>query len=212
MANTNAAIITLEEAYDALFQYILQRINLNERDKNFIKEKFSLRLIKRKEYFLKEGYLGFEQAFIISGSMRVYYIDGKSQEHVLYFGFKDWWVGDLASFQMKTASQLNVQALEDTWLLAFTHEGIEEIFIKVPAMERLFRIMAQRTLAVLQKRLFITVSASAEERFKALIERHPNIEQIVPQHQIASYLGILPESLSRMKKHMIDKSRAKNSK
>ena len=144
--------------------------------------------------------------------MRVYYIDGKSQEHVLYFGFKDWWVGDLASFQMKTASQLNVQALEDTWLLAFTHEGIEEIFIKVPAMERLFRIMAQRTLAVLQKRLFITVSASAEERFKALIERHPNIEQIVPQHQIASYLGILPESLSRMKKHMIDKSRAKNSK
>lgn len=212
MANTNAALITSDVAYDALFNYIEQRIVLTESDKNFIKEKFSLRMIKRKDYFLKEGDLGFEQAFIISGSMRVYYIDGKSQEHVLYFGFKDWWVGDLASFQLKTASQLNVQAIEDTWLLAFTHEGIEEIFVKVPAMERLFRIMAQRTLAVLQKRLFLTVSASAEDRFVALIERHPNIEQIVPQHQIASYLGILPESLSRMKKQMIDKSRAKNSK
>ena len=212
MANTNAALMTSDVAYDALFNYIKQRIVLSENDKNIIKEKFSLRMIKRKDYFLKEGDLGFEQAFIISGSMRVYYIDGKSQEHVLYFGFNDWWVGDLASFQMKTASQLNVQAIEDTWLLAFTHEGIEEIFVKVPAMERLFRIMAQRTLAVLQKRLFLTVSASAEDRFVALIERHPNIEQIVPQHQIASYLGILPESLSRMKKHMIDKSRAKNSK
>lgn len=212
MANTNAALMTSDVAYDALFNYIEQRIVLSENDKNIIKEKFSLRMIKRKDYFLKEGDLGFEQAFIISGSMRVYYIDGKSQEHVLYFGFKDWWVGDLASFQLKTASQLNVQALEDTWLLAFTHEGIEEIFVKVPAMERLFRIMAQRTLAVLQKRLFLTVSASAEDRFVALIERHPNIEQIVPQHQIASYLGILPESLSRMKKQMIDKSRAKNSK
>ncbi len=207
MENSNATLITEENAYHDLFTYIQQRVTLSETDKAFIKQRFTLRNIKRKTYFLREGDLGFEQAFIIAGTMRVFYIDGKSQEHVLYFGFKDWWIGDLASFELRSPSQLNVQALEDTWVLAFTHDGIDEIFQQIPQMERLFRMMAQRTLAVLQKRLFLTVSASAEERYLALIERHPSIEQLVPQHQIASYLGILPESLSRMKKQRIQKSR-----
>lgn len=208
MENSNATLVTEENAYRDLFNYIQQRVTLSETDKAFIKQRFTLRNIKRKTYFLREGDLGFEQAFIIAGTMRVFYIDGKSQEHVLYFGFKDWWIGDLASFELRSPSQLNVQALEDTWVLAFTHDGIDEIFQQIPQMERLFRMMAQRTLAVLQKRLFLTVSASAEERYLALIERHPSIEQLVPQHQIASYLGILPESLSRMKKQRIQKSRA----
>ncbi len=208
MENSNATFVTEENAYRDLFTYIQQRVSLSETDQAFIKQRFTLRNIKRKSYFLREGDLGFEQAFIISGTMRVFYIDGKAQEHVLYFGFKDWWIGDLASFELRSPSQLNVQALEDTWVLAFTHDGIDEIFQKIPQMERLFRMMAQRTLAVLQKRLFLTVSASAEERYLALIERHPSIEQLVPQHQIASYLGILPESLSRMKKQRIQKTRA----
>jgi len=207
MENSNATLVTEENGYRDLFTYIQQRVTLSESDKAFIKHRFTLRKIKRKSYFLREGDLGFEQAFIISGTMRVFYIDGKTQEHVLYFGFKDWWIGDLASFELRSPSQLNVQALEDTWVLAFTHDGIDEIFKHITQMERLFRIMAQRTLAVLQKRLFLTVSASAEERYLALIERHPSIEQLVPQHQIASYLGILPESLSRMKKQRIQKSR-----
>jgi CRP-like cAMP-binding protein len=207
MENSNATLVTEENAYRDLFTYIQQRVTLSEADKAFIKQRFNLRNIKRKTYFLREGDMGFEQAFIIAGTMRVFYIDGKSQEHVLYFGFKDWWIGDLASFELRSPSQLNVQALEDTWVLTFTHDGIDEIFQQIPQMERLFRMMAQRTLAVLQKRLFLTVSASAEERYLALIERHPSIEQLVPQHQIASYLGILPESLSRMKKQRIQKSR-----
>lgn len=207
MENSNASLVNEEAAYRDLFTYIQQRVSLSETDKDFIKKRFTLRNIKRKSYFLREGDLGFEQAFIISGTMRVFYIDGKTQEHVLYFGFKDWWVGDLASFELRSPSQLNVQALEDTWVLAFTHDGIDEIFQKIPQMERLFRMMAQRTLAVLQKRLFLTVSASAEERYLALLDRHPRIEQLVPQHQIASYLGILPESLSRLKKQRIQKTR-----
>lgn len=212
MENSNATLVTEETAFNDLFTYIKQRVTLTESDKVFIRHRFTLRHLVRKSFFLREGDIGFEQAFIISGTMRVFYIDGKSQEHVLYFGFKDWWIGDLASFELRSPSQLNVQALEDTWILAFTHDGIDEIFQHIPQMERLFRMMAQRTLAVLQKRLFLTVSSSAEERYLALIERHPSIEQLVPQHQIASYLGILPESLSRMKKQRIQKTRSQNAK
>lgn len=204
MANTNATGITRAQADEQLIQYIRSRVNLTPEEEAFILERFTLRLIKKKHFFIQSGDLLFEQAFIVQGTMRVYYLDIKSQEHVLYFGFQDWWVGDLASIQAQTPSQLNVQALEDTWILSFTQSGIEEIFQFVPSMERMFRIMAQRTLAVLQKRFFLTVSASAEERYLELIKRHPNIEQLVAQHQIASYLGILPESLSRMKRQMIE--------
>ena len=207
MENSHAHRLNESQAFAQLFAYIKERVRLSESDEAFIAQRFNLRHIKRKSFFLKEGDKVFDQAYIVSGTMRVFYTDQKAQEHVLYFGFKDWWVGDLASFQLGSPSQLNVQALEDTWILAFNYQGIEEIFSEIPQMERLFRIMAQRTLAVLQKRLFLTVSASAEERYKLLIEKHPIIEQIVPQHQIASYLGILPESLSRMKKQMILKSK-----
>lgn len=207
MANKDAIGMTKTLADEQLLNYIKARIKLNPDDELHIIDRFSLRLIKKKQFFIKSGDVFFDQAFVVQGTLRVFYLDEKSQEHVLYFGFKDWWVGDLASLQDQSPSQLNVQALEDSWVLSFTQKGIEEIYQKVPAMERLFRIMAQRTLAVLQKRFFLTVSASAEARYLELIKRHPKIEQLVPQHQIASYLGILPESLSRMKRQMIKNSK-----
>jgi len=70
-------------------------------------------------------------------------------------------------------------------------------------LERFFRVLAERHLVVLQKRFLLTISANASERYQELLERSPGIEQLVPQHQIASYLGILPESLSRMKKQLL---------
>lgn len=86
--------------------------------------------------------------------MRVYYQDQKMQEHVLYFGFKDWWVGDLGSFDDESPTRLNIQAMDDTWLLVFDRKAIEELFLLIPALESLFRKMAQRTLSVLQKGCF----------------------------------------------------------
>ena len=192
-------------AKSQLIDYIGSRIPLLDQDASFIKDRFHLRSFSKKQFFLKEGDEGFEQGFIVAGAFRIFYTDPKGLEHVLYFGFKDWWVGDLGSFLSSTKSQLNVQALEDGYILAFNHADIEEIFTEVPKMERLFRVMAQRTLSVLQKRFFLTVSASAEDRYLDLLKRHPKIEQMVPQHQIASYLGILPESLSRLKKQMIQR-------
>jgi hypothetical protein len=87
-------------------------------------------------------------------------------------------------------------------VLIINPERKEDLFKEVPQMERMFRIITQRTLTVLQKRFFLAMSGSAKDRYLQLIQRHPKIEQLVPQYQIASYLGILPESLSRMKKQL----------
>jgi CRP-like cAMP-binding protein len=191
-----------QEAYQKLFAYTKQRVNIQEKDLELMKKFYKLRKVSKKDFFLKEGSTNFNQGFVVDGTLRVYYTDAKGNEHVLYFAFADWWVGDLSAFHFDDAATLNVQALEESYLLEISKEDLEYLFDQIPALERLFRVMAQRTLAVLQKRFRMTVSAHVEERYQELLQRHPGIEQIVAQHQIASYLGILPESLSRMKKKL----------
>jgi CRP-like cAMP-binding protein len=201
--------MTEELAKKALLNYINTRVPITEEEGELIINRFHLKEIKKKHFFLTEGTKSFHQGFIVAGTFRVFYTDRKTSEHVLYFGFKDWWIGDIASFHTEEPSKVSVQAMEDSWILEFSKDDIEFLFSKVTSLERLFRIMAQRTLAVLQKRFLLTVSASAEERYLELIKRHPGIEQLVPQHQLASYLGILPESLSRMKKQLVEKAAKK---
>jgi CRP-like cAMP-binding protein len=195
------------QAKQQLLDYINERISLTDEEKNIVANAFHLRSFKKKEYFLEQGRPNRMEAFVVSGTFRVFHTDIKSTEHVLYFGFRDWWVGDSASFNTDIPSLLNVQALEESSLLFINWEDKERLYDSVPKLERLFRIITMRTLTVLQKRFFLTVGASAEDRYLELLERHPGIEQLVPQHQIASYLGILPESLSRMKKHLIERSK-----
>ena len=195
------------QAKQQLLDYINERISLTDEEKNIVANAFHLRSFKKKEYFLEQGRPNRMEAFVLSGTFRVFHTDIKSTEHVLYFGFRDWWVGDSASFNTDIPSLLNVQALEESSLLFINWEDKERLYDSVPKLERLFRIITMRTLTVLQKRFFLTVGASAEDRYLELLERHPGIEQLVPQHQIASYLGILPESLSRMKKQLIERSK-----
>ena len=191
-----------QEAYQKLYNYTSQRVAIQPADWELMKQYYHLRKVSKKDFFLQEGSTNFNQGFVADGTLRVYYTDSKGNEHVLYFAFADWWVGDLSAFHFDDAATLNVQALEESYILEISKEDLEYLFDQIPALERLFRVMAQRTLAVLQKRFLMTVSAHAEERYQELLQRHPGIEQIVAQHQIASYLGILPESLSRMKKKL----------
>jgi CRP-like cAMP-binding protein len=199
-----------EIARKQLIDYINQKIELTLEEQLTVATAYHLHQVKKKDFFLKEGTQCKLQGFVVGGTFRVFYTDKKSLEHVLYFAFKDWWMGDIASFFDDNPTKLNAQAMEDSWVLVIGREETEQLFKDVPKLERLFRIITQRTLSVLQKRFFLTVSANAEERYEELIQRHPGIEQLVPQHQIASYLGILPESLSRMKKQLMDRKMKKS--
>jgi CRP-like cAMP-binding protein len=192
------------EAYkDQLIEHLTQRITLTDREKQAIRDAYSLLEIKKKKYLFEQGSVCQLEAFVVKGTFRIYYVDLKGLEHVLYFAFKDWWVGDIASFTSGEPSGLNAQALEDSILLVIDPVKKEQLYKEIPSLERFNRIISQKHLTVLQKRFLLTISASAAERYEELIKRSPGIEQLVPQHQIASYLGILPESLSRMKKQLL---------
>lgn len=188
---------------DRLLTYIKKYVTLTEKEEQLVIARYHLKKLGKKEHYLTQGeYCKFE-AFIISGTTRVYHTDEKGTEHVLYFGFENWWVGDIISFYNEVPATFSIQALEDTQVIEISRENKEELFTLVPALERMFRQITENHLRAMQNRFLSTISESADVRYKRLLERCPQINQLVPQHQIASYLGILPESFSRMKKNLL---------
>lgn len=143
------------------------------------------------------------EAYILKGCLKKYYIDPDGNEVILQFAVEDWWMSDISSFSEQKPSNFFIQALEDTELLMIDYNSKELLFSKIPALERVFRLMLQRSYAVLENRFYATIVHTAEERYLDFLDRYPGITSRVPQTQIASYLGITPESLSRIKAKML---------
>lgn len=154
---------------------------------------------------LHEGEICNFEAYINKGCIRNYYLDENGFEVTLQFAIEDWWVSDIASFQDHQPAHMFIETLEDCELLMLSPETKEELLRKLPKLERVFRLMVQRNLAVLQSRLFKTIATSAQEKYIDFISRYPTIPQRVAQHYIASYLGISPEFLSKVRTKMSKK-------
>lgn len=193
----------LASSRQVLKNYLGERITLTHAEQDLIVSYYDLQEIPKRTFLFEQGSKNVRECFVVQGTLRVFFTDDKATEHVLHFAFPEWWVGDMASMLTGDACSLSVQALEDTIVLSIGPEEKEELLEKVPKLERVFRIMLQKHLSAFQKRFLMTLNSSAAERYEELLKRSPGIEQLVPQHQIASYLGIMPESLSRMKKQLL---------
>lgn len=195
--------MTEARAKEQLLTYFKERVELTQDEEVIISKAYTYKEFTRKEHVFEQFKPLSLEAFVVTGTFRVYYVDQKGDEHVLYFAFPNWWIGDMITFHKDETASFSGQALEQGSALVIDKVNLEKLFLEVPKLERVFRIMMQKHLAVLQKRFLLTVSSSAEDRYYELIERSPGIEQLVPQHQIASYLGIAPESFSRIKKQLL---------
>lgn len=183
-----------------LLKNIARFITLTKEEEKYFRSVLKVKRLRRKQYFLQEGDVCKYQAFVCSGCLRAYEVDSKGAEHVIQFAPEDWWVGDLYSFFTQTPSRYNIDALEDTELFVFDNKTIEELYERIPKFERYFRLLMQNSLIALQQRILSNMSKSASERYCEFLERYPQIEQRVPNRQIASFLGIQPESLSRIRR------------
>lgn len=160
---------------------------------------------KKKTLLLSQGEVCKFEAYIIKGCVKKYYIDQNGDEVILQFAVEDWWISDIGSFSEQKPSNLFIETLEDTELLIIDFESKQQLFQEIPKLERVFRIMMQRAYSVLENRFYATVAHSAEARYLEFLSKYPSIPQRVPQQQIASYLGITPESLSRIKSNLFKK-------
>jgi CRP-like cAMP-binding protein len=168
---------------------------------------FERRFVKRKQYLLRAGEVCRIRSYINKGCFRRYMIDDHGKEVIINFGFEEWWVGDLESFDNQEPSIYFVQALEDSEVFCIDKKNLNLLFEAVPK----FRIFDTRKIEkshyAMLKRLAMMQSASPEEKYRSLIEQYPQVFQRVPLHYIASYLGIEPESLSRLRKRLLMKEK-----
>ncbi|MCU0417979.1 MAG: Crp/Fnr family transcriptional regulator [Cytophagaceae bacterium] len=139
------------------------------------------------------------EAYILKGIARTYFINEQGDEVTVHFAKEDWWIGDVASFTLQRPSLLHIETLEETYMLTISYERKEQLYAEYPIFERIFRLMIQRTHAFLMNRLVSVLSESADKRYQYFLDRYPDVPQRVPQHYIASYLGISPEFLSKIR-------------
>lgn len=188
--------------YELLYKKITETISITDEEFDFCKTLFLPKKLRKRQYLLQDGDVNKYTAFVSKGLLRSYTVDEKGNEHILQFAFEGWWMGDLYSFLTDEPSSFNMEALEACELLLITKPSWELLLNKIPAFERYFRILIQNNLIATQKRLMGSLSKSAEEKYVNLINTFPGCLQRVPQHMIASYLGITPETLSRIRGQM----------
>lgn len=191
--------------FETIDRFIAKYITLNDDELAFFHSLLRTRKVKKKNFLLQEGEICDFEAFIIKGCIRSYYLDKEGVETILLFAVEDWWVSDLTSFADRKPSNLFIETIEDSELLTLDFAGKNKLLEKIPAFEHMYRLLVQRSLGVLQQRFYSTLSETAEERYKQFLEKYPLVAQRVPQHQIARYIGVSPEFLSKVRSGLFRK-------
>ena len=164
-----------------------------------VKSLFSPRKVKKGHLLLHEGDMTKLDIFVASGCLRTYTIDNTGKEHIIQFSTENWWTGDLG-FNSDAPAQCFIEALEDSEILVALSNSIEKLIQLIPGMAHYYRSALQKSAAVKNERIVSSLSKTAEERYDDFLKKYPSLMQRVPQHMIASYLGISPETLSRIRK------------
>lgn len=196
----------IQTQIEPLLNYFQKVIPLNAEEKQLVTELFKPRLYRKRQFVLQEGDVCNQFNFIVRGCLRMYKIDDNGNTHILQFAAENWWLSNIGSFHERKASELNIDALEDTMVLQISYDNLLSLYIKAPKFDRIFRVLIENSFVSLQKRLLQTISSTAEERYLTFMENYLHLANRLTQIQIASFLGITPEFLSRIRNKQTKKS------
>lgn len=186
---------------DNLLEYIRRYIDISDSEFEWFQSYLNPITLHKKEHLIQNGEICKARYFITKGCLRLYYNDVKGNEQIMHFGIENWWITNYDSLLNHTPSKLNIQAIEETSVLELREDKLQEIYVKIPKIERLFRIIMERTYIASQRRIEYMFSFSSEEIVNHFIAANPKFVQRIPQYMLASYLGITPEYLSALRKN-----------
>lgn len=188
-----------------ILENISKIVSLSKEEEILFMTKIETKTFKSKTLLLHAGEICKHSYFVNSGILRSFNINDNIVEHVLHFACEGWWIGDMYSLLSQKPGNLFIEVLEDAEVVLLLKENQEELYEKIPKLERFFRILTENSLVAHQERLMDNLSLSAEERFEKFCSKYPTLIQKVPQKQIASYIGVTPEFFSKMKSRMLKK-------
>lgn len=195
----------IQASAEPLINYFNALIPLNAEETNLVTSLFKPRLYRKRQYVLQEGNVCNEFSFVVRGCLRMYKIDDKGNTHIIQFAAENWWTVDIGSFHGRKPSALNIDALEDTILLQINYDNLILLYTLAPKFDRIFRVLIENSYVTLQDRLLQNISSTAEERYLSFMQVYAHLSNRLSQTQIASFLGITPEFLSRLRNKMAKK-------
>lgn len=188
---------------EKLKRYINRYIDCSDKEIELISTYLKQTTYKKRAYILDEGQVCKHYYFITEGLVRFYYIDEKASEIITQFAIEEWWFTNYESFILKQPSRVYIQALEPTTVLFISKEQFEELLVKIPKLERFFRLITEKMLIATQKKYEYYLKMNSKDKYQEIVTHLPQLIQRVPQYMIASYLEISPEYLSQIRKQKL---------
>ena len=192
--------------YELFFQQFNEKVPLTAEEQETIKTYLTPKKLRKKQYLLQEGDVCKYIAFVEKGALKSYVIDEAGTERITQFALEGWTISDLYSFLTGEPATYHIDAIEDAELVLISKAAHEELLQQVPKYETYIRLQITGAYIALQRRLTSIISLPIEERYKNLTTLYPTIVQRVPQHMIASYMGLTPETLSRVRGRVKEKN------
>jgi CRP-like cAMP-binding protein len=182
-----------------LIEHFKNYIPLNEEEINLFDKRVTQRKIKRKQMILQEGLVCKHYSFVVQGCLRMYGVDQKGVEHNIQFAAENEWIADIGSFHSDKPSKLFIEAMEPSVLLQIEKQDLYHLYRSIPKLDRIFKVIIENKFVELQTRVLQNISSTAQERYQSFLAQYPQLALRLPNTQIASYLGITPEFLSKMR-------------
>jgi len=181
-----------------LREHIEKIIPLSDDEFAFVMSQFTAANYKKHQFLFEEGEDVKYTYFVVSGLLKLIHLDDTAKEYIVSFAMEDWWESDFYAFYTQTKATMSLQCLEDTEVFCLTLEGYQNLCTKLQKMERFFLEKATGGHIGSQRRILSFLTSNAKERYEQLIKRYPSLYQRVPKTQLASYLGVSRETLSRL--------------
>ncbi len=191
--------------FEQFKEYIGQKATLTEADYAKIEAVCIFKKLRKRQYLLQEGDVWKYNAFITKGLVRFYSVDENGRENIVSFAKENWWTGDRASLLTGEPSKNNIDAIEDTELILVTKTNFDRLCREIPAFNDMVNAILNKSFITSQNRIHSAIAFTAEQKYLDFVQKYPDLSLRVPQAMIASYLGITPETLSRVRKETVKK-------
>ncbi|MBL4625371.1 MAG: Crp/Fnr family transcriptional regulator [Flavobacteriales bacterium] len=183
-----------------IIEHFSNYLALGDSEISELQSKLIEKKVKRRQFILQEGDVCRHYTFVVNGCFKMYKVDNKGQEHNLQFSIESGWIADIGSFYSNKPSELYIEALEQSTIFQLDKPDLFHLFTNYPKFDRNFRVLIENAFIGLQKRVLQNISSTAEERYLDFLKNYPDLFNRISNVQIASYIGVTPEFLSKIRK------------